>query len=126
MTLDSAGEAATFRATDDVDHLTVGKLIDEHLVAHVRAVWGAEQTKLFENPRRRNAAAGLLEMTAHWLGDVLQSYWFLVHQTELHGIVTVRTCRSFLLHHDAWTSLDDGHWCDRAVLRKDLRHADFS
>jgi hypothetical protein len=67
--------------------LAVGKLIDEHFIADVRAVSRFEQTKLLQDPRRRNAAAGFLEVTAHRFGNVLQLRRLFVHQPELHGIV---------------------------------------
>src|SRR5215211_7625027 len=65
VTLDGTGKATAFRATDHVHHLAIRKLIDQDFVADVRAVAGLRQAKLFQDPRRRNAAAGLLEMPAH-------------------------------------------------------------
>ena len=86
----------------------------------------AVKTKLFQDPRRRNAAAGLFEVAAHRLGNVLQLDRLIVDQAELHGVVTVRAAGRFLLHDDARPSLDDRHRSYRAVRREDLRHADFS
>ena len=38
VTLDRAGKAATFRLADHVDDVAIGKLIDQNLVADIRAV----------------------------------------------------------------------------------------
>src|ERR1044072_1404807 len=67
VTLDRARETTSLRTSDHVHHLAVGKLIDEHFVADVRAVAAINETKLFQNPRRWHAAASLLAVTAHRL-----------------------------------------------------------
>src|SRR5690349_11304019 len=51
VTLDRARKTAALRAPDHVHHLAISKLIDEHLVADVRAVTTFAQTKLFQDPR---------------------------------------------------------------------------
>src|ERR1043165_7826604 len=126
MTLDRAGKTATLRTPDHVNHFAVSKLIDKHFVADIHAVAAFAHTKLFQDSRRGNAATSLLEVPAHRLGHILQLQWLLIHQTELHRVVSVRTGGRFLLHHDTWASFDYRHWRHRAVRRKDLRHADFS
>src|ERR1700749_3101731 len=93
VTLDGARKTATLRASNHVNHLAVRELIDEHFVADVRVVAAVEQAEFFQYARRRNAPAGLLEMTAHGLGDVLQLQRPLVPQPELPRIVTVRSGR---------------------------------
>src|ERR1041384_7823838 len=126
MTLDRAGKTPALRTPDHVNHLAVRKLIDQHLVADVHPVAAFVQTELFEDSRRGNATASFLEVPAHRLADILQLRWLLIHQNELHRLVSVRNGCRLLFHDDTWASLDYRHWRHCAVRRKDLRHADFS
>src|SRR6185369_11145809 len=112
VTLDRTRETTTFRTPNHVDHLAVRKLIDKNFVADVCAVARVEQTKLLQDPGGRNAAAGLLEVLAHRLRDVLQLQRSLVNEPELHGVVTVWTSSTFLLHDDTWAGFDHSHWRD--------------
>src|SRR5215204_68884 len=47
VTLDGPREATALRTPDNVHHLAIGKLIDEHFVADVRTVTALTETELF-------------------------------------------------------------------------------
>src|SRR5437868_12531347 len=81
---------------------------------------------LFQDARRWNARASLLEVAAHRLVDVLQRDRPIFNQPELHRVVTVTTCGHLLLHHDARPRLDDRHRRDRAIFGEQLRHPNFA
>src|SRR6185503_8349537 len=126
MALDGARKPAPFRLAHYLDHVTISKLIDKNLVPDIHLAGGIVQAKLFQNTRWRNAATGLLKVTAHWLGDVLELDGLFVDEADLHSVVTISTSRRFLLHHHAGAGLNDGDGCNHAVGRKNLRHANFS
>src|SRR5712691_5489055 len=126
MALDCTRKPASLGFANHLDHISVSKLIDKNLVTDIHLAGGIVQAKLFENARRRNSTACLLKVAAHRLSNVFQLDRFLVDEAHLHGVVTISSGRSFLLHHDTWSSLNHGDGRDHAVSRKNLRHANFS
>src|ERR1700682_1809711 len=125
MPLNRSREPAALRLTDHVNNVAVPKLIYQNLVAYVGALIRSFEAKLFEHAGRGNAAAGLLEVTAHRFIDILHSDGPIFDQADLHGIVTVTAAGSFLLHHDTGTGLNNSHRSDRAIRREQLRHPNF-
>src|SRR2546421_385373 len=126
VALDGAGKSAPLRLADHVDQVSVGKLIDKNLVAHIHLAGGFIQAKFFKNAGRRNSTTCLLKVSPHRLGDVLQFRRSLINQADLHRVITISPGRRLLLYYDAWSSLDDRHRCNSAIRRENLRHADFS
>src|SRR5438132_13384611 len=86
VTLDRARETATFRLADYIDDITIGKLIDQNLVANVRAFIGRVQAKLFHNSRGRYSAAGFLTVPAHRLVIIFLPYGTLLNDATLHRV----------------------------------------
>src|SRR6267378_2319192 len=106
MTFDRAGKPTPLRSADDVNDVAVCELIYQNLIAHVGGVVRSFESKLFQHPRWRNPAAGLLEVTTHRLVDVLQPDRALFDQSNLHRIVTVTAAGSLLLHYNTRAGLD--------------------
>src|SRR5205085_10312884 len=120
MTLHEAGEAAPFRATDDLDEVVFVEDIDENFIADVGAVFARLDAHFAQYTRWRHA--GTLEVPFRRL--VHLAWRFLFDQAELHRVVTIRIDRLFL-HDDAWAGLDHRHRRDRTVVRKNLRHSEL-
>ena len=62
--LDGTGEPAAFGLTDDIHDVTISKLIDQDLVAHVRALIRLDQPKFLQYSCWWNSAPGFFEMAA--------------------------------------------------------------
>src|ERR1043166_7331335 len=125
VTLNRSRETAPLRLAHHVDDVAVGKLIDENLVADIRAFIRCGQTKLFQDPRRRDAGAGLFKVSAHGLIHVFQLDRTIFDEPDLHRVVTILAAGGFLLHYYAGPGFDDCHRSDRTVRREQLRHANF-
>src|SRR2546423_8671873 len=123
MTLDRSREAAALRFANDVNHVAVDKLIDENLVADIRALIGSLKPKLLQYSSRRNTSARLLKMAPHRLRHVLQLHRAFFDQSNLHRVVTVFSAGGFFLHDDTRSGFNDRHRSDCAICRKDLSHA---
>src|SRR4030095_6168277 len=126
MSLNGAGESTTFRLSDNINDFAVSELIDKYLSAYVGTVVSIQKAKLPKNASRRHASASLLKVSAHRLADVLQFRWFVVNESQVHCVGTLAPSRIFLLPHNARSCLNNCDRGNRAISRKDLRHADFS
>src|SRR5215210_7410949 len=106
MTLDRSGETAPLRAPDDFDGIAVSELVNQHLIADAGCVFRVLKSELFQDACRRNAPAGLLEMPAHGLVDVLQLDGSVFDEPQLHGVVAVAPGGRFFLNDDTRPGLD--------------------
>src|SRR5215204_91004 len=99
MTFDRTGEPPSFRFADDLDLVAVREDVDLHLITD-RRFRLAGQTDLFQDPGRWNTAAGLFEMSAKRLRNVLQTNRAIFYKAELNGVVAVTASRAFRLDDD--------------------------
>src|SRR5688500_2529621 len=65
-------------------------------------------------------------MSAKGLRHVLQTDRHVFDKPELDRIIAVTPRCAFCLDDDTWSRFDDGDLCYRSVLRKELRHSEFS
>ena len=90
VALDGSCESASLRFADHLDLVAVREDIDLNLIADIRFRLLCE-TDFLEDFRRRNTAAGLLEVTSERFRNVLGLDGFVLNESKLDRVVSITT-----------------------------------